>query len=305
LKQTERRVRCRWSPTLLIAGALAAGSLAGCVPLRGYSSVVVTPPSSRSAASGVPAVMAADSSLAAIIDNQIQSGHYARAEQSLRKYLKRHPDDRAAQGMLRQLTVDPEQWLGHRSRTHVVQPGESYSTLAARYLGDANLFLILARYNGSTDPSLLRTGQTLRIPLSAAGDLPTITVTDGGADANASSTDSRTAAAGPESASAKVRRLQDESVALFDQGQTGQALARMGEALAIDPRLKPAGSKAAMLRSRLLDSYHERAVVLYRDQKLDQAIALWNRVLAIAPGYEPAIAYRARALELKQRLRQY
>jgi hypothetical protein len=132
LKQTERRVRCRWSPTLLIAGALAAGSLAGCVPLRGYSSVVVTPPSSRSAASGVPAVMAADSSLAAIIDNQIQSGHYARAEQSLRKYLKRHPDDRAAQGMLRQLTVDPEQWLGHRSRTHVVQPGDSYSTLQTR-----------------------------------------------------------------------------------------------------------------------------------------------------------------------------
>ncbi|HTM29615.1 MAG TPA: LysM domain-containing protein, partial [Rhodanobacter sp.] len=59
------------------------------------------------------------------------------------------------------------------------------------------------------------------------------------------------------------------------------------------------------LRSQLLDSYHERAIVLYRDQQLDQAIVLWNRVLAIAPGYEPAVVYRARALELKQRLRQY
>jgi tetratricopeptide (TPR) repeat protein len=46
-------------------------------------------------------------------------------------------------------------------------------------------------------------------------------------------------------------------------------------------------------------------VVLYRDQQLDKAIALWNRVLAIAPNYEPAVAYRARALELKQRLKQY
>jgi hypothetical protein len=45
-------------------------------------------------------------------------------------------------------------------------------------------------------------------------------------------------------------------------------------------------------------------VVLYRDQKLDQAIALWDHVLAIDPGYERATIYRARAIELQHRLKQ-
>ncbi|MHB1057509.1 MAG: LysM peptidoglycan-binding domain-containing protein [Rhodanobacter sp.] len=288
--------RTPWRPSAMLAAA--ALCLSGCAP-GGFSSVVVTPArSSMPATSAASAATTQGPSLAAIVDNQLQPGHYASGEQALRRYLKQHPDDRAAQGMLRQLTVDPEQWLGARSRAHVVQPGESYSTLADRYLGDPNLFLILARYNGSTDPSLLRAGQTLRIPLSARGPSP---ATAAGSVAEPSAD----TAPGVESPAAKAGRLQDEGVALLGQGHTDQALARMDEALAADPRLKPTGAQAATLRTRLLDSYHERAIVLYRDQQLDQAIALWNRVLAIAPDYEPAVAYRARALELKQRLKQY
>lgn len=294
----------QWRPSAtLIAAVLAALCLSGCVS-GGFSSVVVTPAQSSAAATSTAPATAtpANPSLAAIIGNQLQSGHYASGEQALRRYVKQHPDDRAAQGMLRQLTADPEQWLGARSRAHVVQPGESYSTLADRYLGDANLFLILARYNGSINPSLLRAGHTLRIPLSARGASP---ATEPVAVASAAPEPSAEPVPGVESPAAKASRLQDESVALLGQGHTDQALARMDEALAIDPRLKPADAQAATLRTRLLDSYHERAIVLYRDQQLDQAIALWNRVLAIAPDYEPAVAYRARALELKQRLKQY
>lgn len=294
---TTRRSR-RDGATMLVVALLAAG-LAGCGSLRGYSSVVVTPVAAPvSAAPAAPAAPPPGSSLATIIGRQLQSGHYAEGEQALRQYLQEHPGDRAARGMLRQLTADPEQWLGSRSRVHVVQPGESWSTLAGRYLGDANLFLILARYNHSTNPSLLRSGQTLRIPLSARGGSPTT----GAVAADAPSVDPAPLA---QSAVARANRLQDESVSLLDQGRTQQALARMDEALAADPRLQPTGAEAASLRSRLLDSYHEQAVVLYRDQQLDKAIALWNRVLAIAPDYEPAVAYRARALELKQRLKQY
>ena len=110
---------------------------------------------------------------------------------------------------------------------------------------------------------------------------------------------------GTESPVSEARRLQSESVSLLGQGHKDQAHARLDQALAIDPRLKPAGTGATALRTQLLDSYHERAIVLYRDQQLDQAIALWDRVLAIAPDYEPAIVYRTRARELKQRLKQY
>jgi len=104
---------------------------------------------------------------------------------------------------------------------------------------------------------------------------------------------------------AKARRLQDESLALLHKGQRTQALERMDQALDVDPGLPPDGADAKALRKQLVSVYHQRAIVLYRDQQLDQAISLWNRVLAIEPDFEPATVYRARALELKQRLKQY
>ncbi|MBQ4854425.1 LysM peptidoglycan-binding domain-containing protein [Rhodanobacter sp. B2A1Ga4] len=276
---------------LLMALALTTLGAGGCTPLRDRHSSVVVTPSSPS-----PASASREPTLAAI-GSRLQSGHYAEGEKALRQYLERHPGDRAAPAMLRQLTADPQQVLGERWRAHVVQPGDSYSTLAERYLGDPNQFLILARYNGSTNPSRLRVGETLHMPLSAASD--------SAAAAPAATTMPTAIVRGAESPATTARRLQDESVSLLGQGHKDQALARLDQALTIDPQLKPAGAGAAALRKQLLDSYHERAIVLYRDQQLDQAIALWDRILAIAPDYEPAIVYRTRARELQQRLKQY
>ncbi|MBT2145330.1 MULTISPECIES: LysM peptidoglycan-binding domain-containing protein [unclassified Rhodanobacter] len=286
-----------WTPWVVVA-AVALGAN-GCATLRGGHSTVVVTPSQSPTASPASAGTPPQPSLAAIIRNQLQLGHYAEGETALRRYLKQHPGDRAAQAMLHQLTVDPRQALGERWRAHVVQPGDSYSTLASRYLGDPNRFLILARYNGSTNPSLLRAGETLHMPLSAGTDAAIA------AESSTATTLPTAIVRGTESPAAEARRLQSESVSLLGQGHKDQALARLDQALAIDPRLKPAGAGATALRTQLLDSYHERAIVLYRDQQLDQAIALWDRVLAIAPDYEPAIVYRTRARELKQRLKQY
>lgn len=285
--------------TLWVAVAVVTLGANGCATLRGGHSTVVVTPSQPPTASPASAGTSRQPSLAAIIRNQLQLGHYAEGETALRRYLKQHPGDRTAQAMLYQLTADPRKALGERWQAHVVQPGDSYSTLASRYLGDPNRFLILARYNGSTNPSMLRAGETLHMPLSAGTDAAV-------AAESATATTLPTAIVrGTESPAAEARRLQSESVSLLGQGHKDQALARLDQALAIDPRLKPAGAGASALRTQLLDSYHERAIVLYRDQQLDQAIALWDRVLAIAPDYEPAIVYRTRARELKQRLKQY
>lgn len=285
--------------TLWVVVAVVTLGANGCATLRGGHSTVVVTPSQPPTASPASAGTSRQPSLAAIIRNQLQLGHYAEGETALRRYLKQHPGDRTAQAMLYQLTADPRQALGERWQAHVVQPGDSYSTLASRYLGDPNRFLILARYNGSTNPSMLRAGETLHMPLSAGTDAAV-------AAESATATTLPTAIVrGTESPAAEARRLQSESVSLLGQGHKDQALARLDQALAIDPRLKPAGAGASALRTQLLDSYHERAIVLYRDQQLDQAIALWDRVLAIAPDYEPAIVYRTRARELKQRLKQY
>lgn len=252
-------------------------------------------------------------SLADIVNNQLQRGHYAEGEKALRRYLTQHPEDRAAKSMLQQLVVDPQQQLGSRWFPHKVQSGESYSSLAARYLGDSGLFLILARYNGSTNPSILRVGETLHLPVSgqrqvtapressnATSSAATVATPASRHDAAAPSTDAEPVG---EPAKVKAQRLQEESISLLQQAHKQQALAKLDQALTIDPQLKPAAAVAS-LRKQLVASYHQRAIVFYRDQHLNQAIALWDHVLAIDPKFEPAAIYRARALELKRRLRQ-
>lgn len=281
-----------------IAPLLALASLTGCAQMQHKH-----PPASPALAPAVappPAPVAAAPSLSTIVAKDLQVGRYAEGEQALREYLQAHPGDRAAQALLRQLTGDPEQQLGRAWQPYVVRAGDSYSTLAARYLGDAGLFLVLARYNGSNNPSLLRLGQTVHLPLAAKG------AASGAAEPAVLPGPASTAtpaAPANESPQAKAARLQEESVTLLKQGRKTQALARLDEALALDPSAKPiAGTEP--LRQQLVAVYHERAIVLYRDQQLDPAIALWDRVLRLDPSYEPAMVYRARALELKQRLKQ-
>jgi tetratricopeptide (TPR) repeat protein len=310
----------RWQRSIRIAPLLAMLIVSGCAQVNKRvgerlirPNVVVTPAAASRRTTAPPA---ADLSLAAIVHDELQHGHYAAGETALRRYLAQHPRDRSAEAMLRQLTVDPEQRLGRESQAHVVEAGDSYSTLAARYLGDAGLFLILARYNHSADPSLLQVGETVRLPMSATGvSAPTVATGSGvdGSDRGAAAGTTvdgtpsipQSTASGAEAAAAKAQRLQRESVALLDHGHKQQALARLDQALVIEPQLKPSGSDAVSLRNELVTSFHQRAIVLYRDQQLDPAIALWNRVLAIDPNYEPAVIYRTRALELKRRLKQF
>jgi predicted Zn-dependent protease len=276
-----------------LALSLSLLVLAGCAQVRAVRTEVAN---KIGGSSDAPAASAADdgaplSSPSAIANTYLQHGRYAEGEQRLRQYLARYPNDRAAQNLLRQLTADPRATLGAASRNYTVQAGDSYSTLAARYLGDASRFLLLARYNGSTNPSALRAGDVVRLPAAmSSGATDTLVVHAADADATVPAAD----------APGNAQRLQAESSALLRQGRKSDALARLDQALKLDPHLKPDGNQA--LRAQLLSSYHERAVLLYRDQKLDQAIALWDHVLAVDPNYERAVIYRARAVELKQRL---
>lgn len=67
------------------------------------------------------------------------------------------------------------------------------------------------------------------------------------------------------------------------------------------PRADEAPAPATANAARVTE-YHEAAVVHFRNQRLDEAIALWDQVLALDPEFEPARGYRTRALELKRRL---
>ena len=291
------RDRTALDRAMLSAMALGMLCLAGCAPLDQLKArlgfqpqarpvVVVTPPRTpqpqSSATEGTPEVP-----LATILTHDLQRGRYAEGEEALRGYLARHPRDRTAQLMLRQLTSDPVRMLGSDSRPYVVQSGDSYGSLASRHLGDARLFLILARYNGSTNPSLLRLGQKLRLPTSAATALRKTAGEQHSAElaGNASATPPAVASHLPGAGIGSGAPA---------TGKPDPARSRPPKAGAGQPGPGPgtrsaAGAcrcRAAALRKQVVASYHQRAIVLYRDQQLDQAIALWDRVLAINPDYE-------------------
>jgi tetratricopeptide (TPR) repeat protein len=105
--------------------------------------------------------------------------------------------------------------------------------------------------------------------------------------------------------SQRAQQLESQSLALYRQGRKDQALTLFDQALALNPQLRSSDPDFAALSRVWVANSHQQAMVLYLDQHLDQAIALWNRILVVDPGYEPAVVYRTRALELKQRLQQY
>ena len=92
--------------------------------------------------------------------------------------------------------------------------------------------------------------------------------------------------------------------AAFKKNDWLKAEQRFVQALALDPDLDLSRTRLAEARQQLVKMYHERALVAYRKQRLDEAIGWWDKALAIDPNYEPALGYRARALELKRRLEQ-
>ncbi|REL26708.1 LysM domain-containing protein [Thalassotalea euphylliae] len=61
-------------------------------------------------------------------------------------------------------------------------------------------------------------------------------------------------------------------------------------------------SKYQMLQSKLSEDYHTQAMLALRQQQLDSAIALWDKVLTLDSKHELAIIHLDRAKSLKQKL---
>lgn len=213
----------------------------------------------------------AQRSMSAALDH-LQAGQEDQAEVELARILQSDPNNRLALSLMRQIKDDPVASLGRESFAYRVQPGESLSRIAQRFMNDLHLFYILARYNNIKVPRNLAGGQTIRVPgkAPAAGSQPAAP------------------APAPVAAPPPPVPVQAAPVA------TPASAAAHAEAAA--------ASRAARQRSEAVARHSRAARAAFAKQDLDAAIKSWDAVLEIDPENRTAQLERQKVLGLKEKL---
>ena len=96
---------------------------------------------------------------------------------------------------------------------------------------------------------------------------------------------------------------QDQAIKIPLTDHARGAFKPSGSGAASTSKVKIEGTASASQKAKA-DALHREALNEFRAQNLDNAIALWNKVLVIDPGYEQARLYRSQAIELKEKLTQ-
>ncbi len=197
----------------------------------------------------------------------LQAGQEEPAEAELKRVLQSEPGNKQAQSLLRQMRDDPIATLGRESFAYRVQPGESLSRIAQRFLNDLQQFYILARYNNIKVPRTLAEGQTIRIPGKAPASLQAT---------------SPAATASPAAA----------------PGSTPAGVATA------EPAAEPAGAAATpeRLKAEAIARHTRDARGHFAKQDLDAAIRSWDAVLKLDPENRTAFLEREKVVGLREKL---
>ncbi len=312
--------------------------------------------------------------------NALQVGQEATAKAELGSVLRQDPENKIARSLLAQIQTDPAKYFsGPDSFSYTLQPGDTLTGIAQRFLDEPLKFYILARFNGITDLSRLVPGRVIKVPGKKPGGnpLPVATqdvprnapVRTGGdesrmqqarrfydagkyqqaieilVDSGAGNSEARDLlvlsygkyaeeltqsenlidaqsilenALSIQPSNDKLRKQlkqvqkQREIERLYKAGSESmvagdndKALDTFNALLKLEPKHEPTKQHIASINAFAVESMHKEAMVEYGKQNLDQAIALWDRVLAILPSHANAKLYRARAVDLKSRLQKF
>jgi Tfp pilus assembly protein PilF len=142
----------------MLAAFTAVIALSACADKPKGSPVAVATPVPAPAAPVAPA----DRTRQAI--DLLTQGQPALAKPLLRTALAEDPGNTVAKRLLSQIDQDPKAILKGKPKAYTVGPGETFSMLAGRFLGDPLLFYALARYNGFEAPGHVLPGHVLQIP---------------------------------------------------------------------------------------------------------------------------------------------
>ncbi|MFO1330034.1 MAG: tetratricopeptide repeat protein [Rubrivivax sp.] len=94
----------------------------------------------------------------------LEVGNEEQALAEIQRALQSDPANRLAQSLLKQIQTDPQTLLGREYFMYRVEPGQSLSRIAGRFLNDVHLFYALARYNDIKVPRQLQGGQMIKVP---------------------------------------------------------------------------------------------------------------------------------------------
>ncbi len=236
-------------------------------------------------------------------------GNIEAAEDVLERILERSPGSRIARRFLDQIRTDPIEAMGTDYTEVEVQPGESLSVIAHRELGDSLQFFALARYNAIAVPRRLASGMIIRIPEGLQAAPVQVPATDITWDEPGVGRDEVPVDDQPvdEEALARQRRADVLYAEGLNERQAGNlylAISRFEDALQLDPALVTAAEAAQATRAELVNTLHEQAVSMYREQRIADAIASWEEAIELDPEFEPAQVNLERARAVQRRLQE-
>jgi hypothetical protein len=199
----------------------------------------------------------------------LEAGSEDQASIELQRVLQTEPGHRLAQSLLRQIKDDPVTMLGRESFSYRVQPGESLSKIAGRFLNDVHQFYVLARYNDIKVPRQLAGGQMIRVPGKAPPPAPA-----------------------------------PPPVAVPAPATTPVAIPPPKPAPAPAAASEPSTDAAlqAQRQKEAINRHTRAARSAFAKQDLNGAIRAWDNVLELDPNNRTAQLERQKAIDLKEKL---
>ncbi len=303
----------------------------------------------------------------------LKLGTVDHAKSEFEAALKKQADNATAQKLLRQIELMPNEYFKDKPviKAITAQPGDTFSTLAAKYLDDPLEFHILARFNDLESSKELTVGKIIKIPSIVpvkkpeiipskpakvvnveynlakkyydqgryqsaiavleprvqaqkddmqSRDLLVLTYTkyafnlvDKANLLEAQTVLEKAVVIQPENRQLKSQldiiekqrnadRHYSKGLESLKVGNKEQALDSFNQAIKLQPGHELAQKQVENLQANVIDNLHKKAMVLYSNQELDEAIMNWDKVLKLNPEHELAKLYRQRAVELKERL---
>jgi hypothetical protein len=170
----------------------------------------------------------------------LQNGDAAGARKILAAVLDRQPGDAVARSLVKQIDEAPATLLGSESFAYTARDGDTFSSLAQRYLGDPMLFYALARYNGVAVPAALTKGTPLHIPGHLKRETPRPEARPEAVDRPAP-TPAKSTSAPPAKSAAPVTdpnraaQLRAQGLEAMNRGAIARAVMLLDQASRLDP----------------------------------------------------------------------